>query len=188
MEKSNKKLIIIGVVAVIVLILIACVVLAISTLGGAAKEIEDQVSSEMGSEEQSCYDQCDEWGGDIAVCKENCDASSSQDSVWNDDEEDVANDNDATFDSWEEMPLAVPEFTDGNFKSGLKGMGSWIVDYENVTDANALQKYADELEVYDWTASYMEITNMITGSKEGYSISVSHDTDTNEVQIIVREV
>lgn len=171
--------------------LVAVVVFAALVLSACTKEGSDSKnnngadSSNFGLTE--CYNQCEEWGGDVDMCKENCDASNDKDSVWNQSDEDVAADNDSTFDSWESMPLVVPNFTTGDFVAGEEGMGSWIVDFENVTDDNAMSDYVEELEVYGWKASYMSATNMINGTKEGYTIMVNMDSDSNTVQIIVRE-
>lgn len=140
--------------------------------------------------QNSCYEECVRFGGgeeNVEMCKKNCDASFDEDSVWNDDETDVVADNDASFDSWEEMPLAVPEFMYGDFVTGEAGMGSWIVDYENINDPQAMEKYVDDLEIYDWSVSYMETSHMLTGSKEGYTISASFDPEYGTLQIIVRK-
>ena len=169
-KEKTKKALLLGAIAVSALSLSAC----------TEKTDEDNNDNE-------CYAQCEEWGGEVDVCKENCDASEDADSVWNESDEDVAETNDTTFDSWEGMPLAVPEFMGGDFVTGVKGMGSWIVDYENVTEEDTMTDYVSDLEAYDWTASYMDVTNMITGSKEGYTISTSYDADYGTMQIIVRE-
>ena len=191
-KSSNKKMLMIGAVVIVLIIIIVGVFLMLSRNGGnennnSSSDTQNESSGNLTAEHRACYDQCEEWGGEVAMCKENCDASFSEDSVWNDEEEDVVADNDSSFDSWEEMPLAVPNFSYGDFVSGEKGMNSWIVDFENVTDSNAMGNYVSDLEDYDWTVSYMSVSNMITGSKEGYTISISLDPDYNTLQIIVRE-
>lgn len=191
-KSSNKTMLMIGGAAIALIIIIVGAFLVMSLTGGdddnnSNSDTQNESTGNLTAEHQACYDQCEEWGGDVSMCKENCNASFNKDSVWNDDNDDVVADNDATFDSWEQMPLAVPEFMYGDFVTGEEGMGSWIVDYENVTDPNAMENYVSDLEAYDWSVSYTEVANMLTGSKEGYTISASLDPDYGTLQIIVRK-
>lgn len=88
----------------------------------------------------------------------------------------------------EDIPEEVPEFTYGDVIQGEKGMGSWIVDFENVP-ADALEKYNQDLKNAGWSASYIAMTHTITGNSDSgkYSIIVNMDPDGKVAQIIVSE-
>ena len=152
--------------------------------------------SNADSEKNACYQQCEEWGGgaeNVSMCKKNCDASSDPNSVWNEDEnkyneEDNAGNGTAEFNWQDEMPAEVPEFTYGNFTGKAIGMGSWIIDFDNVS-ADALEKYKVDLEGAGWTATIVPMANMMTGKYTStYSISVNHDKESSTLQIIVRKL
>ncbi len=132
-----------------------------------------------------CYQQCDEWGGEVDKCKQNCDASNDPDSVWNQTDEDIVADNDSSI-SWSDMPSVVPEFEHGEFVSGEEGMGSWIVEFNQVSD-DAFASYSQDLKDVGWKVSGIEMTGMITGSIDGYTISVTIDKEEKMAQIIVRK-
>jgi hypothetical protein len=132
-----------------------------------------------------CYDQCEQWGGEVDKCKQNCDASNDPDSVWNQTDEDIVADNDSSM-SWADMPIVVPEFEHGEFVSGEEGMGSWIVEFDQVSE-DAFSSYSQDLKDAGWKVSGIEMTGMITGSIEGYTISVNIDKEGEMAQIIVRK-
>ncbi len=152
------------------------------------EQASGQNDDEFGKNE--CYAQCEEWGGgseNVAMCKKNCDASNDKDSVWNQ-SDDKYNSNDSTAGSWpSDMPSEVPEFKYGSAQENVSGMGSWIVDFDEV-DEDALEKYEADLEDAGWSASVMSVTNTLNGKFEGkYTISVSHDKEYKQVQIMVRK-
>jgi len=144
--------------------------------------------------EDTCYNQCEEWGGgdeNVAMCKENCDASFDESSVWNDDEEQY--NEDITKAEWpSDMPEVVPSFSYGKISGAETGMGSWIVDFEDVTD-DALSNYTQDLKDAGWNASAIELTGMITGSydngneAEDYTVNVNMDREMKVAQIMIRK-
>lgn len=132
-----------------------------------------------------CYQQCDEWGGEVDMCKENCDAANNPDSVWNQTNEEIVADNDASI-KWSDVPSVVPEFNYGNFLSGEEGLGSWIVEFDGVAE-DAFNSYSQDLKDAGWKVSGIEMTGMITGSIDGYTISATIDKEGEMAQIIVRK-
>jgi len=152
-------------------------------------DTDDDTTNQSNPELTECYTTCDDWGGnDVDICKKNCDASFDSNSVWNQDEgsDETDVDNENSISSWEDMPSEVPEFTSGDFVSGETGLGSWIVDYKNVND-DALESYDTILEDAGWQSGIIKVSGMITGSTDGYSITVNIDEYQDTAQIIVRK-
>ena len=169
----------------VTLILIACLSLTACTSQPKSNDSETD-----NFELASCYDECERFGGgneNIEMCEKNCDASFADNSVWNEDEDQY--NEDLTSAEWpSDMPGVVPMFTYGEVSGAITGMGSWIVDFENVSKT-ALDDYTNDLKSEDWSASKTTASGMITGAYEGennYSITVNIDTQQGVAQIIVK--
>jgi len=137
-----------------------------------------------------CYDECERFGGggeNVKMCEQNCDASFATDSVWNEDDNKYNEDLAST--EWpNDMPDIVPMFTYGEVSGAVVGMGSWVVDFKNVSET-ALDDYTNDLESEDWSAGKIAVSGMIIGTYEGednYSINVNIDEYQNTAQIIVK--
>lgn len=182
---KKKPVIIVGIVITMIAVIVIGAVLVINN-----KSDNQNDSTNSNPEAKACYDQCEEWGGgseSVGMCKENCDASYNQDSVWNQDDDQYNPDDSTSNVGWpSSMPSEVPEFTYGSVTGDVSGMDSWIVDFENVQD-NALEQYEADLESEGWTVSVTSSAGLLTGSYGSeYTISINHDKEYKTLQIIVR--
>ena len=157
-------------------------------LTGCIKKTSDNDITTDNTELSSCYQQCEEWGGEVDICKENCDASDDEDSVWND--EDDTDDQDYTYSSWpSDMPPVVPELEDGTFVGASYGFGTWVVDFKDITETD-VDKYMEELETEGWNMTFLATSGTIMGLYEGtdnHSMSGIYDSEEKELQLLIKK-